>query len=424
VGLMLLSVSSSYSSDSEVFLYDGTSVSQLTDNRHTDSRPQLADNGYVVWQGCDGGTGRYCMGGDREILLYDGTSTTQITNNDYDDLVPDISNNGYVVWSGCDTTDCDWEGDGDLEIFLYDGTSTTQITNNDYDDFEPEMNNNGYVVWSGGDTNGYVVWSGCGTTDCDWEGHGDLEIFLYDGTSTTQITDDDYNHAPPQINDNGWVVWSGWDGRRDKIFLYDGTSTTQIGEGSGPQINNNGWVLWRDWYGLDKGLFLYDGTTTTRLKRNLFWPWGWGPQINDIGHVVWPHVRCLHGWGWPYSCRAGSSAIFLYDGTNTTRLGKTDIGVISSSPRINNNGWVVWSAETTLCFIATAAFGTELDGKIDVLRSFRDRYLVDNAVGQGFLSAYYRYSPPVADYIAQHRWLKAVVRTLLLPVIGLVSLFV
>ena len=254
------------------------------------------------------------------------------------------------------------------------------------------------------------------------EGDGDLEIFLYDGTSTTQITDDDYNHTPPQINDNGWVVWSGLDGRRDKIFLYDGTSTTQIGEGSGPQINNNGWVLWRDWNGLDKGLLLYDGTTTTRVKRNLFWPWGWGYQINDIGHVVWPNLRCLYGL--PYSCRDGSSSIFLYDGTNTTRLRKADIGVISSSPRINNNGWVVWSAETTLCFIATAAFGTELDGKIDVLRSFRDTYLVDNAVGQGFLSAYYRYSPPVADYIAQHRWLKALVRTLLLPVVGLVSLFV
>ena len=57
VGLMFLSVSSSYSSDSEIMLYDGTSVTQLTDNRHRDSSPQINDNGDVVWYGYDGSDG-------------------------------------------------------------------------------------------------------------------------------------------------------------------------------------------------------------------------------------------------------------------------------------------------------------------------------------------------------------------------------
>ena len=77
-----------------------------------------------------------------------------------------------------------------------------------------------------------------------------------------------------------------------------------------------------------------------------------------------------------------------------------------------------------LCFIATAAFGTELDCRTDVLRSFRDIHLIDNPVGQSLLNAYYEYSPPVADYIVERDWLRRLVRIMLLPVIGFVSLLV
>ena len=76
------------------------------------------------------------------------------------------------------------------------------------------------------------------------------------------------------------------------------------------------------------------------------------------------------------------------------------------------------------CMIATSAFRNGMEGKIDVLRSFRDAYLVKTPVGKAFVTAYYTYSPPVADYIAERGWLSAAVRTLLLPLIGLVSLLV
>jgi hypothetical protein len=76
------------------------------------------------------------------------------------------------------------------------------------------------------------------------------------------------------------------------------------------------------------------------------------------------------------------------------------------------------------CFIATAAFGTMLEGKIEVLRSFRDTYLLTSPVGRVFLDAYYRHSPPIAQFITEHAWLKALVRTLLLPVVGIASLLI
>ncbi len=76
------------------------------------------------------------------------------------------------------------------------------------------------------------------------------------------------------------------------------------------------------------------------------------------------------------------------------------------------------------CFIAMAAFGTTMEPQIDVLRSFRDKHLMENTVGKAFVNAYYKYSPPIAAYIAERAWLRTVVRTLLLPIIGLASLFV
>ena len=34
------------------------------------------------------------------------------------------------------------------ELFLYDGTRTTQITDNDYDERSYQINNQGHVVWN------------------------------------------------------------------------------------------------------------------------------------------------------------------------------------------------------------------------------------------------------------------------------------
>jgi len=62
--------------------------------------------------------------------------------------------------------------------------------------------------------------------------------------------------------------------------------------------------------------------------------------------------------------------------------------------------------------------------KIDVLRSFRDQCLATSKAGKAFVDAYYKFSPPVADYIAERGWLKTLVRTILLPVVGFASLFV
>jgi len=69
------------------------------------------------------------------------------------------------------------------------------------------------------------------------------------------------------------------------------------------------------------------------------------------------------------------------------------------------------------CFIATAAYGTPMADEIEILREFRDGYLLTNPLGQAFVDFYYRTSPPVAQFITEHPGLKPVVRVGLLPAV-------
>jgi 5'-nucleotidase/UDP-sugar diphosphatase len=70
------------------------------------------------------------------------------------------------------------------------------------------------------------------------------------------------------------------------------------------------------------------------------------------------------------------------------------------------------------CFIATAAYGSPLEAKVEVLREFRNRILERSAPGQKFTDFYYAHSPGPAETIARSDWLKRLVRVFLLPVIG------
>ena len=74
------------------------------------------------------------------------------------------------------------------------------------------------------------------------------------------------------------------------------------------------------------------------------------------------------------------------------------------------------------CFIATAAFGTPLAKELDILRSFRNNYLLTNNLGTKFVKWYYSWSPGVANKIKENDFYRAVVRVLLWPMIGVASL--
>lgn len=67
------------------------------------------------------------------------------------------------------------------------------------------------------------------------------------------------------------------------------------------------------------------------------------------------------------------------------------------------------------CFIATAAFGSPMEPKINTFRAFRNRYLILNRYGRKFIDAYYHYGPIGARWIAPRPWARAAARTFLWP---------
>jgi hypothetical protein len=86
-----------------------------------------------------------------------------------------------------------------------------------------------------------------------------------------------------------------------------------------------------------------------------------------------------------------------------------------------------WCAEEGLekrttpggCFIATAAYGTSMAEGIQILREFRDEYLLTNPPGQTFVDLYYKVSPPIAEFITEHPGLKPIVRAALVPAVAM-----
>ena len=81
---------------------------------------------------------------------------------------------------------------------------------------------------------------------------------------------------------------------------------------------------------------------------------------------------------------------------------------IAPYPNLTNKG----------CFIATAAYGFYSAPQVQVLREFRDRYLMTNSPGRAFVRWYYQYGPTGAAFLNVHPWLKPAVRAALMPAVG------
>lgn len=69
------------------------------------------------------------------------------------------------------------------------------------------------------------------------------------------------------------------------------------------------------------------------------------------------------------------------------------------------------------CFISTAAFGSDMAPEVSLFRKFRNEFLLNNSLGKQFVKYYYLYSPPLANFIAQSDYLKAMARMFLYPLL-------
>lgn len=63
------------------------------------------------------------------------------------------------------------------------------------------------------------------------------------------------------------------------------------------------------------------------------------------------------------------------------------------------------------CFVATAAFGSELAPQVERLRQFRDQVLRKSSLGRSFVKTYYEHSPLLASWVAEHEIVRVWVRS-------------
>jgi hypothetical protein len=74
------------------------------------------------------------------------------------------------------------------------------------------------------------------------------------------------------------------------------------------------------------------------------------------------------------------------------------------------------------CFVATAAYGSSLEPKLQTFRDFRFRYLLPNTLGRKFVMSYYRWGPYAARWISEREWARTASRAMLWPAWGFAAL--
>lgn len=78
---------------------------------------------------------------------------------------------------------------------------------------------------------------------------------------------------------------------------------------------------------------------------------------------------------------------------------------------------VVGLLDDKSCFIATAAFGSDMAAEVQSFRDFRNKFLIPYSWGRAFVKFYYKHSPFYANLIAESEVAKAVVRAALWPLL-------
>ncbi len=222
-------------------------------------------------------------------------------------------------------------GDNDFEIFLYNGSETIQLTDNDVNDFFPKIS---------GDN---VVWQS--------QIREDAEIFLYDGSETIQLTNNDVGDERPAISGDN-VVWSGSDGNDSEIFLYDGSETIQLTNNDVrdfiPAISGDN-VVWKSDIDLDAEIFLYDGSETIQLTNN---------NVVESFEVSGNNVVLSSRRNNDINSR--DIDIFLYNGSETIQLNNNGLADSDSEIFGDNVVWTEYDGNDLEVFLYDGSQTTQL----------------------------------------------------------------
>jgi hypothetical protein len=246
-------------STSEIYLYSGGELIQVTHDNLKDGFPKINNNREIVWQRELDGDGDWDI-----VLLRDGKMRL-ISDEPYAEGGPDINDAGHIAW---DADPADPEIDN--QILYFDGRSTRQISNNALSNQGARINQSAQIIWTRYNFGGAPWYS---------------DVMLYRDGETIQVTQGRKRINFAGINDLGQVVWVSPQGGLEK--WDDGVTVTLLPDGNNAQINNRGFISVSRSNGQSLCMWL--------LRDDRWWQLTNGPEyahngsINNRGEVVWQH---------------------------------------------------------------------------------------------------------------------------------------
>ena len=205
-----------------IFYYDGADITQLTDTSNQKYDVRISGSTVVWWGLGDNGTG--------EIFYHDGVVEFQLTDNAYNDKNPRISDGGPGAFH------LTYESliDGYWDILHFDGATTVNLTDT------PTIHEYGHQI--------------CGDRTV-WQANN--RIWLHDGTGATPISPEGSIAFEPQVSDS-LVTW--WASSYGEIYVYDGSIVTRLTDNGilidrEPKVDG-GTVVWHGTDGYDDEIFM------------------------------------------------------------------------------------------------------------------------------------------------------------------------
>ena len=160
---------------------------------------------------------------EQKLWIYRNKSNTLVISQSHGRLYGPLNNNDQAAWWGylCDN-------------YFYNNGTITQMTFSQQDKTTPsppKLNNNGQMVWfesltdyynridffqnpgiiyfgySNQHINSYPNFNNLGHVVWTQEVGSYYQVFLFDGSSVVQVTNDDIDKNNPKINDSGDIVW-------------------------------------------------------------------------------------------------------------------------------------------------------------------------------------------------------------------------
>ena len=282
---------------SEIFYWDGSTQTQVSENDGIYKREPSLYDGSVAWYGEDGG-----------IYYWDGTNTIQVSESGKQASLY----NGTIAWR-------------ENGIHYWDGTQTVKVSDSGTN---PSLYN-GAIAWAAND--GIYYWDGTNINQVSesgatpslyngtiaWQDGTDdnMEIYYWDGSDTKQISNNSVSDMWPSLYD-GRIAWQGWDKNDYEIYYWDGAKVTQVSDNSTNDFRaslHKGGVSWDAYDGHDYEIFyatLYDAVVTTdfdyyinvklsdTLRFDYWWEMGQEPEGYNLDILFFSGGEWMKFFGW------------------------------------------------------------------------------------------------------------------------------